>query len=145
MHGFEYFSSHYSHQAFSLPPIYFHLKILRIYHPKPLKMKFTLPALLSLAALASVSIATTCQGTYDSGVTNRYIVHASGVTDIPGICGGLWDNLKRYGVCAATQTFCGQDGGTEDMRWEFVASAGCDNGNGRCRVVGCDQKCLRKH
>ncbi|RDW58405.1 hypothetical protein BP5796_12335 [Coleophoma crateriformis] len=91
-------------------------------------MKFTLPTLLSLAALASVSIATTCQGTYDSGVTNRYIVHASGVTDIPGICGGLWDNLKRYGVCAATQTFCGQDGGTEDMRWEFVASAGCDNG-----------------
>lgn len=44
-----------------------------------------------------------------------WIVSASGVADIPGVCGGLWDNLQ--GRCVPNNAYCGGVNG--DLVWSF--------------------------
>ncbi|KAJ0362854.1 hypothetical protein COL154_006037, partial [Colletotrichum chrysophilum] len=53
-------------------------------------------------------------------------VRATGVVDIPGKCGGLWDNLNGYGACGKTSTLCGEYDG--EMVWQFTGSSGCTAG-----------------
>lgn len=44
-----------------------------------------------------------------------------------GICGGLWDNLKRFSDCVTpSDTSCGGSNG--DLTWDFRVSAFCDSG-----------------
>ncbi|PSN74815.1 hypothetical protein BS50DRAFT_567594 [Corynespora cassiicola Philippines] len=58
-----------------------------------------------------------------------YDVWAQNVYDISGICGGLWDNLKRFGVCATpSQTYCGGIESTHILNWRFSVTIGCNEG-----------------
>jgi len=89
-------------------------------------MRFSVIATSAIAAFATHASAAVCRRWKD-GVAKAYTVEASGVDDIPGICGGLWDNLKQFGVCAVPSlTDCsGSDG---NLSWTFQASAGCNGG-----------------
>ncbi|WYZ45980.1 hypothetical protein EsH8_IX_000205 [Colletotrichum jinshuiense] len=97
-------------------------------------MKFTASTvLLALAAFSPLASAAQCSRTQDpdpstgSGAqTYHYTVTATGVDDIPGRCGGLWDNLKRFGVCVASRTNCSGSGGR--LSWSFTATVGCNGG-----------------
>lgn len=59
----------------------------------------------------------------------RYRVKSTdSVPDIPGICGGLWDNLKRFGECGtASNTWCG-DAGDGKLGWDFNVANNCNPG-----------------
>lgn len=70
-----------------------------------------------------------CNKNTVSGPVVRYQVRSSDkVPDIPGICGGLWDNMKRFGECAsASNTWCGDvDDGY--LGWDFTSFVGCSDG-----------------
>ena len=52
---------------------------------------------------------------------------------MPGICGGLWDNLKHFSDClVATDSNCepgeGYDGQDYDMIWSFGTMSICNPG-----------------
>lgn len=81
--------------------------------------------LLAVGILIPLATAATCD--VNVAWTNHYDVRASGVGDIPGICGGLWDNNKRFGDCAsATETYCnGKDG---ELIWQMTTTTSCDKG-----------------
>ncbi|OAL07748.1 hypothetical protein IQ06DRAFT_342456 [Phaeosphaeriaceae sp. SRC1lsM3a] len=46
---------------------------------------------------------------------------------VPGICGGLWDNLKSFADCiGVSQSYCeARDGG---LAWGFAVGQSCNNG-----------------
>jgi hypothetical protein len=46
---------------------------------------------------------------------------------VPGLCGGLWDNLKQFPGCiGVSQLYCeAKDGG---LSWGFAVGQSCDNG-----------------
>ncbi|KAF1365710.1 hypothetical protein EJ07DRAFT_83770, partial [Lizonia empirigonia] len=54
-------------------------------------------------------------------------VSTSGVNDIPGICGGLWDNLKRFSACTVSNPYCGGTNG--NLEWDFTVGIGCNGGD----------------
>ena len=86
--------------------------------------------LVVVAILSPTACAASCSkdSHADGGFAVSYIVDASGVPDIPGICGGLWDNLKGFPSCGGpTQTWCGGKNG--NLEWRFTASIGCDGGS----------------
>ncbi|RDW56665.1 hypothetical protein BP5796_12334 [Coleophoma crateriformis] len=94
-------------------------------------MKF-LSTLVSIAALTSVVSANTCnQIIANSGFISSYSILTDGtVPDIPGICGGLWDNLKHFsdciGVSASTCESYQADPGR--LLWKFENGANCNAG-----------------
>lgn len=62
-----------------------------------------------------------------SPILRKYYVLADGVDDVPGICGGLWDNLNGQGACGgAIPGGCGGNGG--HLRWEFTIGSACNSG-----------------
>ena len=77
-----------------------------------------------LAALLPSATANSC--IRQSNVLYTYIVKADGVKDIPGACGGLWDNLKRFPACVASKTTCSKKNG--NLYWKFNVGKGCDGG-----------------
>ncbi|KAK7923672.1 hypothetical protein PG985_007743 [Apiospora marii] len=89
------------------------------------------PSTLSLAAglgfVAAARAATKCiQFKVQSG--NDYAVGADGVDDIPGICGGLWDNLKHSGACPVLGMHsCGAEGA--GLVWKFGVTDFCNRGH----------------
>ncbi|KAH6843225.1 hypothetical protein B0I37DRAFT_357208 [Chaetomium sp. MPI-CAGE-AT-0009] len=89
----------------------------------------TLASILALGG--TVSAGTRCSHG-EGAFHQRYVVIASGVgaSEIPAVCGGLWDNLKRFGSCTASGTFCGRDGdhGVDDLEWAFNVPHGCNPG-----------------
>lgn len=111
-------------------PFYKSLRLLPInsfVHQSRKKMHFSTPFSLSLAALATTASAASC--TIDgSAAAYHWEVRASGVYGIPGWCGGLWDNLNRWGgLCNPSYPYCnGQDG---EMVWRFTTSVGCMRGH----------------
>ena len=70
-------------------------------------MKFSIKSsVVYLAGLSSLTItvlAISCVR-QDNGLF-RYIVKTSNLPNISGVCGGLWDNLKRFSQCFAPATF----------------------------------------
>lgn len=93
------------------------------------KMHFSTPISLSilLPLLATTASAASC--TIDgSAAAYHWEVRASGVYGISGWCGGLWDNLNRWGgLCNPSYPYCnGQDG---EMVWRFTTSVGCMRGH----------------
>ncbi|KAK0380226.1 hypothetical protein CMEL01_11357 [Colletotrichum melonis] len=85
-------------------------------------MKFTTStAVFVLATIAPLASAATC-----SHSQNRWSITASGVDDVPGKCGGLWDNLKRFGACAVSGPSCGGSNG--NLAWSFTTGVGCNAG-----------------
>ncbi|BCS27777.1 uncharacterized protein APUU_60825S [Aspergillus puulaauensis] len=87
-------------------------------------------SLLALAAFsASASAASNCESEKIMAFVWRYHVKSTdSVPDIPGICGGLWDNLKRFGECGtASNTWCG-DAGDGKLGWDFNVANNCNPG-----------------
>ncbi|KAI9163873.1 hypothetical protein HJFPF1_05501 [Paramyrothecium foliicola] len=82
--------------------------------------------------LASVASAQNTHCSHEGGVgstVSRYSITVSPnpFPDTPGICGGLWDNLKRFPGCAApSMTDCRDEFGV--FSWDFDASIGCNAG-----------------
>ncbi|EUC49052.1 hypothetical protein COCMIDRAFT_85664 [Bipolaris oryzae ATCC 44560] len=90
-------------------------------------MHFSTLSLSILPFLATTASAASC--TIDgSAAAYHWEVRASGVYGIPGWCGGLWDNLNRWGgLCNPSYPYCnGQDG---EMVWRFTTSVGCMRGH----------------
>lgn len=87
-------------------------------------------SVLTVAVLAnSVMALYQCNKNEITNAVFRYQVRSTlQVPDTPGICGGLWDNLKRFGECGTpSNTWCG-DAGNGILGWDFNAFVGCDNG-----------------
>lgn len=61
-----------------------------------------------------------------------YVVEADSVGDVPGICGGLWDNLKNDNFDSAclvhAQEMCREDG-NGGLFWQFSVPVGCNEGH----------------
>ncbi|KAK2756937.1 hypothetical protein FQN54_004905 [Arachnomyces sp. PD_36] len=91
-------------------------------------MKFLLASSI-LALAASASAATNCEIEKIIGSVWRYhVVSRDAVPDIPGICGGLWDNLNHFGTCGAvTNPWCG-DAGDGKLGWDFNVPNLCNEG-----------------
>lgn len=83
--------------------------------------------LLVALAFASTSFAASCVRQQNGG-TYTYIVDATGVPNVSGTCGGLWDNLKRFSACGASATSCGASGSGNPLHWQFNTGTGCDGG-----------------
>ncbi|KAK8050969.1 hypothetical protein PG993_002354 [Apiospora rasikravindrae] len=89
-----------------------------------------LSTLSLVAGLASAVQANECKmNRFSSG--NEWTVTASGVRDIPGTCGGLWDNLKRWPVAClvgyGTQ-YCREEGPGQ-LKWYFATTDLCNEGH----------------
>lgn len=85
-------------------------------------------AIAAVIAGASVAEAAQCRW-HNSGspALRRYYVLADGVDDVPGICGGLWDNMNGQSACGGVVSpYCGGNGG--NLRWEFTIGAACNSG-----------------
>lgn len=63
-------------------------------------------------------------------VSNKYDVAATGVKDIPSLCGRLWNNLRRFPACAVAHfPDCAIAKNRKDgLRWTFEASVACNPG-----------------
>lgn len=89
-------------------------------------------AILTIAAPVVQSAACTYETVDSNNLVRRYYVGAGigNGNDIPGRCGGLWDNLKRFGVCLApSYTFCGWGGNSPDhLHWQFDVIHDCNTG-----------------
>lgn len=94
---------------------------------------------LTLATLTFAAAASAMNCIYTEGPTVRYDVWVNNEInpdEAPGICGGLWDNMKRFGDCATpSKTRCEsvwiQDSETErhsEFTWQFRAAASCNPG-----------------
>ncbi|PKS13016.1 hypothetical protein jhhlp_000357 [Lomentospora prolificans] len=89
-------------------------------------MRFSVIVAAAVAAFAPQASAAVCRR-WKTGAFQAYTVQASGVDNIPGVCGGLWNNLKQFGACAVpSMTDCSGSGG--NLEWTFQASAGCNGG-----------------
>ncbi|KAI0445771.1 hypothetical protein F4803DRAFT_506382 [Xylaria telfairii] len=86
----------------------------------------TLAILLGISSTAS---AASC--VRQANIVATYIVKANGVPDVPGICGGLWDNLKRFSSCVGlSNNGCGNDGvDLHNLVWKFDVGLGCNAGD----------------
>ncbi|CAF3490016.1 hypothetical protein SNK03_004407 [Fusarium graminearum] len=100
-------------------------------------MKTTLFTSAAAAALtltfASGTIANHCSWKPVEGpFLRKWRVVASGVDDIPGKCGGFWDNMNNRnfnGACGAlSETSCGKDG-NGDMAINFFSMSTCNGGH----------------
>jgi hypothetical protein len=99
---------------------------------KPIfKLEMQLPS-LSVLILATVTAfgdtaSASAKGTQGTGAAfHKYTVKANGVPNIPGVCGGLWSNLKRFGSCTVTRAWC--EGTKGKLVWELWVPVGCNNG-----------------
>ncbi|KAH8901657.1 hypothetical protein GQ53DRAFT_622072, partial [Thozetella sp. PMI_491] len=79
-----------------------------------------------LAGLTATSAANSCI-LQNNGIYT-YIVEAGNMPDISGICGGLWDNLKRFSACSASATSCGAVGTDNHLKWQFNVPSVCNGG-----------------
>ncbi|KAK7448591.1 hypothetical protein CaCOL14_011764 [Colletotrichum acutatum] len=105
-------------------------------------MKFSTTAALALA-LSVTSVlgqevqvlkqgSPTCTGNYFKmfNLNRKWMIHAMvpDVDAIPDICGGLWDNLKKFPICTPNP-----DAGCENkwegiMTWRFGTVGICNDG-----------------
>jgi hypothetical protein len=87
-------------------------------------------AVISILGFASSTMANHCSS-QPFGFSTQWLVIASGVDDIPGKCGGFWDNMNNknfHGACLLSDTNCGEDG-NGDMVINFMSPVGCNGGH----------------
>lgn len=64
-----------------------------------------------------------------SKIVPTFTVHVDNIAAniVPGICGGLWDNLKSFADCiGVSQSYCeARDGG---LSWGFAVGDSCNAG-----------------
>ncbi|KAK7178431.1 hypothetical protein PSPO01_15529 [Paraphaeosphaeria sporulosa] len=82
----------------------------------------------ALAALSGGVVANTCTYIQEGNVAWHYTVVAQGVPDIPGICGGLWDNLKQFADCVGVSQNQCESNESGDLIWEFRDGLSCNDG-----------------
>lgn len=89
-----------------------------------------------LTALASLAATSSAKASCSMEVIrkwNVYTVEASGVGDIPGTCGGLWDNLKNDnfdGACVVHNSeSCEEEEVNGNLVWRFGVAAHCNDGH----------------
>ncbi|KAF2661963.1 hypothetical protein K491DRAFT_710386 [Lophiostoma macrostomum CBS 122681] len=93
-------------------------------------MHFNLIAITTLSLFSS-ALANSCTATVNSKSSGTfwYQVHADSVPagDVPGRCGGLWDNLKQFADCigVSSPTCEARDGG---LQWDFTVGISCNTG-----------------
>jgi hypothetical protein len=88
----------------------------------------TSASLAVLSALAGTASANQCVYKGNEMVLWGWIIMADGVGDVPAVCGGLWDNMKRFGACTLTNTHCWEvEPGR--IRWEFYSPTTCGPGH----------------
>ncbi|KAI9853772.1 MAG: hypothetical protein M1813_001814 [Trichoglossum hirsutum] len=93
-------------------------------------MKFTATStafLTALAALAGTSFAASSCIRQDNFLYT-YVVRVDNVPNISDVCGGLWDNLKYFAACVASEPSCGAVGPGNPLQWKFNVGAGCNGG-----------------
>ncbi|WYZ34056.1 hypothetical protein EsH8_I_000332 [Colletotrichum jinshuiense] len=95
-------------------------------------MKFSAIAAASLVALTSfagtASAAASCS-LYTKWVTRFYEIEIEGVDNIPGLCGGLWDNLKGFPGCTVSRpNGCEARGASDKLFMYFSTSLACNKG-----------------
>ncbi|KAK7178430.1 hypothetical protein PSPO01_15528 [Paraphaeosphaeria sporulosa] len=82
----------------------------------------------ALAALSGGVVANTCTSQVVEGFVVYYKIAAQGVPDIPGVCGGLWDNLKQFSGCIGVGSEKCEANEAGDLVWEFSDGTSCDDG-----------------
>jgi hypothetical protein len=83
-------------------------------------------ALATVAAFGDTASAATCIQTM-LATHIVYTVVATEVSNGPGVCGGLWSNLRRFGLCSASETSCEADDRGR-LVWKFTVTIGCNKG-----------------
>ncbi|PKS13017.1 hypothetical protein jhhlp_000358 [Lomentospora prolificans] len=81
----------------------------------------------SAIALAAPALSASCERR-DSFGSWQYRVRAGGVSNIPGVCGGLWSNLKQFAACPVGVIAECSDLEGGNMTWEFTVGKGCNSG-----------------
>lgn len=74
-----------------------------------------------------------CESKSGGDYTTVYTISANDIPDVPGTCGGLWDNLKHFSSCLLISSpKCdpgeGYDGQKYDMIWHFGSTSICNEG-----------------
>lgn len=83
----------------------------------------------ALMVFTETTSAASCRVIKQAGMLATYWeIKATGVEDVPGVCGGLWDNLKRFPACIVVHDASCRDEGSGRLRWYFGIDAGCNNG-----------------
>ena len=80
----------------------------------------------AVSCLAGTILAASCVR-QNTGVFH-YIVETTNLSNISGVCGSLWDNLKRFGGCSVSNSFCGARGSDNHLVWEFTVPNVCNGG-----------------
>jgi hypothetical protein len=99
-------------------------------HPQSSMMHFSIVAVTTFSLFSS-ALANTCTNRVNemSSGTVWYQIHADSVpeADVPGRCGGLWDNLKQFPDCigVSSPTCEARDGG---LQWDFTNGLSCNEG-----------------
>ncbi|KAF1953841.1 hypothetical protein CC80DRAFT_568232 [Byssothecium circinans] len=83
---------------------------------------------VALAALSSRALAATCSYEEKEGMASSYYISASGVPDIPGVCRGLWDNLKQFADCIGVGSARCQADKNGNLDWGFTNGGSCNTG-----------------
>jgi hypothetical protein len=91
-------------------------------------MRPTLLFTLNLSSLLSLAAAETfCH--HATKIVSTFTINVDGISAdiVPGLCGGLWDNLKQFPDCiGVSQSYCeAKDGG---LSWGFAVGQNCNNG-----------------
>ncbi|PSN62354.1 hypothetical protein BS50DRAFT_679779 [Corynespora cassiicola Philippines] len=83
---------------------------------------------VALAALTGGAVANICNYEVRQGMASTYAIVVPGVPDIPGVCGGLWDNLKQFADCIGVgSAHCGATDAGE-LNWKFTNGGSCNPG-----------------
>ncbi|KAL2813325.1 hypothetical protein BDW59DRAFT_154898 [Aspergillus cavernicola] len=82
--------------------------------------------LLALAAFITQSSAASCEITWDgSSFYHDHYISASGVENIPTVCGDLWYQLR---CPVPSRTSC-RDAGDGTLIWQFTTGVSCNAGD----------------
>ncbi|OBS29665.1 hypothetical protein FPOA_03604 [Fusarium poae] len=88
-------------------------------------------AATAVLSFASGTVANSCTWSFFGGpVYKSWIIVASGVDDIPGKCGGFWDNMNNknfHSACTLSFTRCEDQNG--EMVATFKSGSGCNSGH----------------
>ncbi|KAJ4022700.1 hypothetical protein NW752_000090 [Fusarium irregulare] len=87
-------------------------------------------AAAAVIGFASGTTANVCKWSFLGPAYKQYFVIADGVDDIPGKCGGFWDNMNNKNfnsACTLSHTSCEDRDG--QMVIEFMAGSGCNSGH----------------
>ncbi|KAK7918084.1 hypothetical protein PG985_009958 [Apiospora marii] len=87
---------------------------------------------LRLYALAAGLLAATAHASSCNQVAkndfSHFAIEADGVGDVPGICGGLWDNLHHSHMCEIMSEHSCEETAPGHLTWKFAVYGTCKNG-----------------